>query len=111
MFGLKFEPHHPDPNMNEYVKAAFYLVPVACLSLLHGWGRESKGLPGAGWAARGFMLLIFGGFIFALFFARSRAGSLPEHLLGMAVTLGIVLVLFCVPYFLGRKMWRISAGY
>ena len=43
MFGLKFEPHHPDPNMNEYIKSAFYLVPVACLPLLHGWGAKARG--------------------------------------------------------------------
>lgn len=111
MFGLKFEPHHPDPNMNEYIKSAFYLVLVACLSLLHGWGRESKGLHGAGWAARGFMLLIFSGFAFSVYYVRKEAVPLQNYLLSTAVTLGIVLVLFCVPYFLGRKMWRISAGY
>ncbi len=57
------------------------------------------------------MLLIFGGFAFSLYHARKEAVPLQNYLLSTAVTLGIVLVLFCVPYFLGRKMWRISAGY
>ena len=94
MFGLKFEPHHPDPNMNEYIKSAFYLVPVACLSLLHGWGRESKGLHGAGWAARGFMLLIFSGFVFSVYYVRKEAVPLQNYLLSTAVAwhcAGVVL--------------------
>lgn len=106
-FVFKFTPHHPDPNMREFLLLAYNAVPVACLSFLYGHRREYKNQHGAGWVVYALLGVLL---LFSLIsaFSKFSGNGLMEQIVSFLFICLMFGLMLCPSYFLGRYWARHS---